>query len=48
VVYGAEGAEPVWVAELPGATPVRALITGSGTVEEFRALAGAVAVAPPG
>jgi hypothetical protein len=42
VVYGRGGDEPVWVAELPGPTPVRALITGSGTVEEFRTLAGAV------
>ena len=43
VVYGAEGAEPIWITELPGTTPTRALITGSGTPEDFLALAGAVA-----
>jgi hypothetical protein len=45
VVYAREGREPVWVAELPGPTPTRALITGSGTEEEFTALATAVATA---
>ncbi|HZG91193.1 MAG TPA: DUF4245 domain-containing protein [Pseudonocardia sp.] len=43
VVYGRDGEEPVRIAELPGTTPVRVLITGSGTEDEFRVLAGAVA-----
>lgn len=46
VVYGPRPAEPIWVATLPGATPVRVLITGSGTDDEFRALAAAVLAAP--
>ncbi len=43
VVYGAEGAEPVWVAEVPapGTASVRLLITGSGTEADFRTLAAA-------
>ncbi len=43
VGYGREGEEPVRIAELPGSAPVRVLITGSGTEDEFRVLAGAVA-----
>jgi hypothetical protein len=50
VVYGGEGEEPVWVAEVPGlqqgdpaatpgAAPVRLLITGSADEAGFRALA---------
>lgn len=46
VVYGPKPAEPIWVATLPGATPVRVLITGSGTEDEFKALAAAVLAAP--
>ena len=43
VIYDSDGGEPVWIAELPGPTPLRALITGSGAVDDFRALAGALA-----
>lgn len=43
VVYGTEGAEPVWVTEvpIPGTRTVRLLITGSGTEADFRTLAAA-------
>jgi hypothetical protein len=43
VVYARDKGEPIWIAELVGETPTRALITGSGTDDDFRALAGAVA-----
>jgi hypothetical protein len=41
VVYGEDGAEPLWVAEapVPGAEPVRLLVTGSGSEADFAALA---------
>nr|WP_275404019.1 DUF4245 domain-containing protein [Pseudonocardia acidicola] len=41
VVYGQPGAEPFWVADVatPGSPPVRLLITGSGTEDEFRTMA---------
>jgi Protein of unknown function (DUF4245) len=38
VVYGARPAEPVWIADLG---PVRLVINGTGTDDEYRALAGA-------
>lgn len=38
VVYGARPGEPVWIADLG---PVRLVISGSGTDDEYRALAGA-------
>ncbi len=43
VVYSRGTGEPIWVAEVPtaGAAPVRMLITGSGTEDEMRTLAGA-------
>lgn len=34
-----ERAEPIWVTEVAGATPVRMLVTGSGDEAELRALA---------
>jgi uncharacterized protein DUF4245 len=43
VVYGREGEEPIWIAELPGDTPTRALITGSAGEADFTALANALA-----
>ncbi|MEJ8280451.1 DUF4245 domain-containing protein [Pseudonocardia spirodelae] len=46
-VYGAEGGEPFRIATLPGAQPVRVLVTGSGSDEQFRALADALAAARP-
>ncbi len=39
VVYGAPDDEPIWIGELDG---VRVLITGSGTEQDFQALAGAL------
>lgn len=39
VVYGAEDDEPIWIGELDG---VRLLITGSGSEQDFQALAGGV------
>ncbi len=44
VVYGDSPREPIWIAEVPtpGAASVRLLITGSGRVDDFRALAAAV------
>ena len=44
VVYGAEPEEPVWIADLPtqGGKSVRVLISGSGTVANYRTLAAAV------
>jgi len=42
--------EPIWIAEVPGATPdeppTRALITGSGSADDFAALATALASGP--
>ncbi len=46
-VYGAEGGEPFRVATLPGRPEVRALVTGSGSDEQFRTLAEALVAAPP-
>jgi hypothetical protein len=44
VVYAREDEEPIWIAGLPDpTTPTRALITGSGTEDEFAALAQALA-----
>lgn len=43
VVYERDRGEPIWIAELPGTTPSRALITGSGGADDFTALATAVA-----
>lgn len=44
VVYGAEPDEPIWIADLPtpGGGSVRVLISGSGTVDDYRVLAAAV------
>lgn len=44
VVYGAEPAEPIWIADLatPGGGSVRVLISGSGAAQDYRTLAGAV------
>jgi hypothetical protein len=44
VVYGAEPQEPVWIADLPtpGGGPVRVLISGSATADDYRTLAAAV------
>ncbi|MFC4946967.1 DUF4245 domain-containing protein [Pseudonocardia sp. GCM10023141] len=48
VVYGARPAtEPVWIATVPGPVPVRLVITGSGTDDEFRTVATAVLAAQP-
>jgi hypothetical protein len=47
VVYGREGEEPIWIGELPGDTPTRALITGSGTEDEYTALANALLTGGP-
>jgi hypothetical protein len=47
VVYTRDRAEPVWIGTLPGGTPTRALITGSGTDDDFAALATALATAAP-
>jgi hypothetical protein len=43
VVYERGSGEPIWIADVQGGdgTPVRLLITGSGTEDEVRALAGA-------
>lgn len=41
VVYGEPRDEPIWTADVPGPAPVRLLITGSGTEDDFRALAAA-------
>ncbi len=43
-VYSAGGSEPVWITDLG---PVRLLVTGSGTTDEFAALAAATAKAAP-
>ncbi len=43
-VYGTRPGEPVWIADT-GA--VRWVVTGSGTDDEFRALASAVRAGPP-
>jgi hypothetical protein len=44
VVYTRDGEEPIWIADVPDpATPTRALITGSGSEDEFAALADALA-----
>lgn len=51
VTYRGSNGEPVRIATLPGSPAVRLLITGSGTDEEFRALAEATLrarVLPPG
>jgi len=44
VVYGTQPSEPIWIADVatPGGGSVRMLISGSGTVDDYRALAGAV------
>lgn len=42
VAYGRDDDEPIWIAELAAPSPVRVLITGSGTEDDFRALAGGV------
>lgn len=47
VVYAREGAEPIWIAEVPGDAPSRALITGSGSDDDFAALAAALAAGRP-
>jgi hypothetical protein len=47
VVYTRDGGEPIWIATLPGGSPTRALITGSGTDDDFAALATALATAAP-
>lgn len=39
VVYGDRPEEPIWIGEIAGQDPVRILITGSGTDEDFRTLA---------
>jgi hypothetical protein len=39
VVYTRAGGEPIWIATVPGDIPTRALITGSGTDDDFAALA---------
>jgi hypothetical protein len=43
VVYGARPDEPIWIAEIPvpGGAPVRLVITGSGSEDDYRVLAGA-------
>jgi hypothetical protein len=43
VVYGGDHDERIWIAEFatPGGAPVRLLITGSGSEDDFRAMAGA-------
>jgi hypothetical protein len=41
VAYADDTREPIRIAEVPGPTPVRMLITGSGTEDEFRTLAAA-------
>jgi uncharacterized protein DUF4245 len=43
VVYDRDRGEPIWIAELPGTAPTRALVTGSGDADDFTALAAAVA-----
>lgn len=42
IVYPRGSDEPIWITEVatPGAAPVRMLITGSGSEDDFRALAG--------
>ena len=48
VVYGRDGEEPIWIAERADpTTPTRLLITGSGSEDDFLALAGAVAAGTP-
>lgn len=47
VVYGARPAEPIWITEVPGPKPVRLVITGSGTDQEFRTMATAALSATP-
>jgi hypothetical protein len=47
VVYSRDGGEPIWIATLPGDTPTRALITGSGTDDDFTALATGLAAGAP-
>lgn len=47
VEYGAPDREPFRIATLPGTPTVRLLITGSGTDDEFRALAEATVKATP-
>lgn len=42
VVYGAGEDEPIWIGELAAPAPVRVLLTGSGSEDAYRALAGAV------
>ena len=42
IVYPRGAGEPIWIAEVatPNAAPVQMLITGSGSEDDFRALAG--------
>jgi hypothetical protein len=47
VVYAREDEEPIWIAEVPGDVPGRALITGSGSEDDFAALATALAAGSP-
>jgi len=47
VVYAREDEEPIWIAEVPGDAPGRALITGSGSEDDFAALATALAAGSP-
>ncbi|WP_214406234.1 DUF4245 domain-containing protein [Pseudonocardia lacus] len=47
VVYAREDDEPIWIAEVPGDVPSRALITGSGSEDDFAALATALANGGP-
>jgi hypothetical protein len=48
VVYERDGEEPIWIAERADpTTATRLLITGSGSEEDFLALAGAVAAGVP-
>src|SRR5689334_6747656 len=43
VVYTRDGGESIWIATVPGPAGTRALITGSGTDDDFTALATALA-----
>jgi Protein of unknown function (DUF4245) len=47
VVYTRDAGEPIWIATVPGDTPTRALITGSGSADDFAALANAMATGAP-
>ncbi|MCO1657643.1 DUF4245 domain-containing protein [Pseudonocardia humida] len=47
VVYARDDEEPIWIAELAGEAPSRALITGSGSDDDFAALATALATGEP-